>query len=196
MTETLDDIRKRTEELRERLTKARLENGQSAEPPEDFVPLPLSIILAERLKPFEPIAIKYAGIIAEGRLISIDMSKLVEYRKTAELLRMSVGFETGLYAGMVNRILRQMDEVNSAIESGNIEAIHVGEVLRLLHFSIKMMRGHDPIDDAYNSTINVSYSNQITLAEAEIERLKADTEAFEAELTAAWAHYETIKHEI
>ncbi|MDR6883560.1 hypothetical protein [Bacillus sp. 3255] len=196
MAETLDDLIKRIAEINERIRHVRMERGQLPEPPEDFLPVKLSVILAERLKPFEPIAIKYAGIIAEGRLIPIDTSKLAEYRKTAGLMYMSVGFEARLYASMVNMILRQMDDVNSALESGNEDEIHAGEVLRRLHFAIKMLRKCAPIDDAYNSAINGSYSDQIAPVEAEIERLKADTDALEAEIDAAWAHYETIKHEI
>ncbi|GGA06415.1 hypothetical protein GCM10008018_60340 [Paenibacillus marchantiophytorum] len=178
MMETIEEIRFITAELGERVRQIRTERGQLPEPPDDFVSVPLSIVLTERLKPFEQIAIKYAGIIAEGHLISIDMSKLVEYRKTAALLYMSVGFETGMYASMVDMILREMDRVNSALESGNTDDTHAGEVLRFLHFAIEMMRGHSSV------------------ADAESKRLKEDAEVLETELSAAWAHYETIKHEI
>lgn len=188
-----DDLRKSLEEIKERTRQARMERGQLPEPPKDFVSVPLSIALAERLKPFKGIAAKYAGIIAEGRLIQVDMSKFEGFRKDIALLDMSVGFHCGMVGAGCRIVLSMMETINSAIEAGATEPDT--DMIRRLHFALSLIR-KSPSDDAYDYKSDISAPEQNRIVHAEVERLKADPITFEAELAAAWAHYETIKHEI
>jgi hypothetical protein len=188
-----DDLRKSLAEIKERTRQARLERGQLPEAPEDFLSVPLSIALAERLTPFKGIAAKYAGIIAEGRLIPVDTSKFESFRKDIALLDMSIGFHCGVIASGCGIVLSMMETINSAIEAGATEPDT--DMIRRLHFALSLMR-KSPSDDAYDYKSDVSAPEQNRIVHAEVERLKANPIALEAELAAAWAHYETIKHEI
>lgn len=193
-----ENLQEKIEEYAEQLRADRIARGLPPEPPEDFVSLPLGIILAERLKPFLRIAAQYASVIAVGRLVRVDTSKLEDYRETAKLAGMCCGFSVSLIAACVTDFLRMMDKVNSAIDEGRESDIETEDVLRDLHFDLEWMQ-KDPWYDARHPHESISasqfdYYGYEKKIRAEVERLKSDPEALQAELDAAWRHYRAIEH--
>ncbi|MCC0566554.1 hypothetical protein [Brevibacillus borstelensis] len=193
MFETLDEIQTKTEELRQRVAAARIAQGQPPEPPENFVPIPLGIILAEQLAPFYKIAVQYAAVVAAGTLTRVDTSKLEKYRETAKLASMCVGFHSGLIANTVEWCLREMDEVNTAIDEGRESEIDVASLTRKFSFFLSFM-DDSPWADTYDHKSTRPHHIREAEIKAEVERLKNDPEAYQAELDAAWRHYHEIEH--
>jgi len=189
----IEDIKAKTEELRQRIAAARIAEGKPPEPPENFVPIPLGIILAEQLAPFFKIVVQYAAVIASGALIRIDTSKLEKYRETAKLARMCVGFHAGLIASSVNSVLRTMDNINAAIDEGREGDVDIARELRMLNHFVWYMN-KSPRSDSSDYKSDKPYPVQIDEMEAEVERLKNDPDAYQAELDAARCHYRAIEH--
>lgn len=191
--ETNEEIAAKTEELRQRVAAIRIAEGKPPEPPEDFVPIPLGIILAEQLTPFYRIAVQYAAVIASGTLVPVDTSKLEEYRETTKLAGMCYGHYVRIIASGVGAVLRTMDKINVAIEEGRQEEIDVTRELRMLdHFLNRMNKS--PWSDSTDHKNDKPYHIQQAEMKEEVERLKNDSEAYRAELNAAWRHYRDIKH--
>lgn len=187
------DIKAKTEELRQRVAAARIAEGKPPVPPENFVPIPLGIILAEELAPFYKIAVQYAAVIAAGTLVRVDTSKLEKYRETAKLAGMCLGFYVRMIGGGVERVLCTMDRINAAIEEGREDEIDVVREMRLLsHFLHYTSRS--PWKDSTDYKSDKPYQVQEAEMKAEVERLKNDPDAYRAELDAAWRHYREIEH--
>ncbi|MCM3272954.1 hypothetical protein [Paenibacillus elgii] len=190
MADTLDMIRADNESLKARLRELRIEQGKSPEAPPNFVPVPLSIVLVERVRSFIPIAIKYASLLAGGTLHRVDTSKFENYRKDAELLCRSNGLWCSLVGGGVYAIIRVMDDVNAIIDAGEEENAHIPGFLRRFHFALELAR-HDVQHDTWDG-----YESETRLTREEVERLKNDPAAFQAAYDAALAHCEAIKQEV
>lgn len=191
--DTVDELRAKTEELRQRVAASRIAKGQPPEPPEKFVPIPLGIILAEQLKPFRKIAIQYAAVIASGSLVHVDTSKLEKYRETAKLARMCIGFHSGLIASTVAWCLREMDEINAAINEGKESEIDKTSKMRRFSFFLEHLKS-SIWADTYDYKSDEPRHIREARIKAEVERLKGDPEAFQVELDAAWHHYHEIEH--
>ncbi|MGF7033748.1 hypothetical protein J2T17_004696 [Paenibacillus mucilaginosus] len=177
MGRTLEDLKADIALFNEELRQDRIERGLPSERPADFVGIPLSIVIADRLKPFLPIAVRYAAILAEGTLYRMDPTKLEGYRRDAELLCKSTGLWSGFVGGGYRAILQVIDKVNEADQELPADA------LRQLHYNIELARG--------NARSDADGSKEVL---AEVERLMNDPAAFQAEYSAALAHYESIKH--
>ncbi|MDO3681697.1 hypothetical protein [Paenibacillus ehimensis] len=190
MADTLEMIRADITDLKERLRELRIEQGKPPEAPPNFVPVPLSIVLAERVRSFIPIAIKYASLLAGGTLHRVDTSKFEHYRRDAELLCRSTGLWCSLVGGGVYAIIRVMDDVNAIIDAGEEENAHIPGLLRRFHFALELAR-HDVQHDMWDG-----YESEASLTRAEVERLKNDPAAFQAAYDEALAHYEAIKQEV
>ncbi|MCM3560901.1 hypothetical protein M4D57_20260 [Brevibacillus borstelensis] len=191
--ETIDEIQAKTEELRQRVAAIRIAEGKPPEPPENFVPIPLGIILAEELAPFYKIAVQYAAVIASGALVRVDTTKLAKYRETAKLASMCVGFNVGLIGSSVERVLHTMDKINAAIDEGREGDVDIAREMRMLDHFLHFM-SYSPWDDAHDYRSPKTYYDQLMEMRAEVERLKNDPEAYQAELDAAWRHYREIEH--
>ncbi|HZG87308.1 hypothetical protein [Paenibacillus sp.] len=166
------------------------------EEPESFVEVPLSIAIAERLEPFKAIAVKYASIIAQGRFIRIDTSKFGEYRRYLKLLQYSKGTDAPRFGSFFGSIIGYMDEVNRHIDDGTTDQIDKAAFIRKLYFAIDIGTIGDPRGDAYD--YRMPYEEQREFKEyvyREVKRLRADPEAFDAEVARAWTHYESIYHQ-
>lgn len=190
---SIDDIRAKTEELRQRTAAIRIAEGKPPEPPESFVPIPLGIILAEELVPFYKIAVQYAAVVASGALVRVDTTKLAKYRETAKLASMCVGFNVGLIGSSVERVLHTMDKINAAIDEGRESEIDVRYEMRMLDHFLHFMN-RSPWEDGTDHKSDKPYHVQEADMKAEVERLKNDPEAYQAELDAAWRHYREIEH--
>lgn len=194
MAYTIEELQKSIDELSERVRQARIEKGLPPEPPEDFIEPPLSIILAEQLKPFLPIWTQYTSIIASGRFIPIDMSKLDRFREPAELLKKAKGRDCATMAVSVIGAMKTMEKVNETIAENTTDELDSSEIMRRLHGFIRLFNVSDPWDDAYDCLSDVRYDAQVNPIKAEYNRLKSDEEYFEYKLAKARAHYESIKH--
>jgi len=195
MADGLDKMRVDIEDLKERIRQHRIERGLPLEPPEKFVPVPLSIILAERVQPFISIAVKYASILADGTLYRVDTSKLDHYRRDAELLSMSKGLWCSLVGGGVRGAIRIMEQVNGILDAGEEENAHIPDLLRNIHFALAWSR-QDIENDLWDTRCDLHPNEQERNNQSEIDRLKNDPGTFQAEYDAAMAQYKAIKSEI
>ncbi|GED58429.1 hypothetical protein ABER61_02915 [Brevibacillus formosus] len=191
--ETNEEIAAKTEELRQRVAASRIAKGQPPEPPEKFVPIPLGVILAEQLAPFYKIAVQYAAVIASGSLVHVDTSKLEKYRETAKLARMCIGRHSGLIASSVEWCLREMDEINAAINEGKESEIDKTSKMRRFSFFLEYLN-ESPWADTYDYKSTEPHHIREAKIKAEVERLKNDPDAYQAEQDAAWRHYSEIEH--
>ena len=171
----MEELRSSLAELSEQVRAERLERGLPAEPPPDFVGIPLSIALIRRLEPFQRIAVKYLAILAEGTIHRVDTNKLVQYREYAEVLSKSIGTFCGFIGGSTLALFTLMDEVTE--EEDIDRAVHRGGI-----FAGWTRR--DTESDIYEDQTD----------RAEIDRLCSDEEAFQAAYVAARAQYDEIKH--
>ncbi|MGO4372083.1 hypothetical protein AB4Z21_15165 [Paenibacillus sp. MCAF20] len=191
-SEILSDI----EDLTQRIRQHRIEQGLLPEPKriDPFVSVGLSNAIMDRLQPFVRIAVKYTALLADGVLHRLDTSAFAEYRQYAETLCFSRSF-WGKYSGALGVIcmLRVMDNVNTAAD----EDIHIPEVLRTAHFAIEWMRkgyGDDGIHFPDETPEEGKARRQAN--SDEYKRLKADSDAFDAEYAEARRQYELIKGDI
>ncbi|MGF9824022.1 hypothetical protein ABE430_13805 [Brevibacillus agri] len=190
---SIDDIRAKTEELRQRTAAIRIAEGKPPEPPESFVPIPLGIILAEELVPFYKIAVQYAAVVASGALVRVDTTKLAKYRETARLARMCVGINVGLIGSGAERVLHTMDKINAAIDEGRESETDVRYEMRMLDHFLHFMN-RSPWEDGTDHKSDKPYHVQQAEMKAEVCRLKNDPNEYRAELDAAWRHYREIEH--
>ncbi|MFC5650907.1 hypothetical protein ACFPYJ_17665 [Paenibacillus solisilvae] len=103
-----------------------------------FVELPESIELAERVRPFTRIAVKYFALVAEGTVPPLDTSKLAHYRTDSELLRMSVNPAYARKGAFVTTVLQQIDDINAGMDGADITRI-----LRIFPLLLKLNGGHN-----------------------------------------------------
>jgi hypothetical protein len=160
------------------------------EEPDRFVEIPLSIVLAKRVKAFIPIAVKYLSVLAEGTVYQIDTAKFAQYREYSELLHMSKGTWCCIVGGGVHGILRIMDGVNAA---DSVDYVDVSGLVRRGLFSIELLR-KDIHFDKWDDHSDVRPHVQQRLVNEEVARLESDPDAYQAEYDAARTQYETIRH--
>ncbi|MGC4378314.1 hypothetical protein WD019_15510 [Fictibacillus sp. Mic-4] len=184
-----DEIEEKTREYKEKIRQDRLNRGLPEKTPEDFVPIPLSVVLVERLKPFEKIVIRYAKLLMDsGELIPIDTKKLDKYRRIGELLSMSKGLFSSVTGAMVIDILRYMDKVNQALLQ-HVPTIDPDHVATHLYLSLQLFGSdsfYDSGRDDYRE-LERAYRN-------EYNRLKTDPIRFIMETKRYRRQYESIKH--
>ncbi|GGG15817.1 hypothetical protein [Paenibacillus aceti] len=180
---TNDELRVDIAALTERLRQIRIEQGLTPDPPEreDFVDIPLSLALVERLQPFRAIAVKYASILAAGQVTRIDMDKLVEYEEIAHMLMRSVGFWCGLHGFSAGATLQMMKHINEMIDAGKTDEINTSDEMRKIRIYIGWMTkddglGHDLFDQHGKYDMD---------AREEAKRLLADPDALQAAIDAA-----------
>lgn len=191
---SIDELERSIAEVKERVRHGRIDRGLPEYPPEDFVPLPLSFVLAERLAPFKAIAVKYFALVADGTFHRVDTSRLAEYKRDAELLAMSVGLNCAWAGSFTVSMIRYMNEINAAIDSGDMDSVDIMNILRIVPLSFSLLRIHEMYEDAYDIHSDVPPEEQNRLIREAVERLRANPDAFQAEYEAAMAHYDTIKH--
>lgn len=180
---TNDEIRTDIAGLTERLRQIRIEQGLAPDPPEreDFVEIPLSLALIERLQPFRAIAIKYASILAAGQVMRIDTEKLSEYAEIARVLNRSVGFFSRLYARGADGVMAAMEHINTLIDAGRIEEINTSEKMRGVHFCIEWMTKDEGLrHDAFDHRDKYKEDARI-----EAERLLSDPAALQSAIDEA-----------
>ena len=165
--------------LSEQIRQIRVEQGLPPEPNriEPFVSIPLSMVLIDKLEPFLRIAVKYTSVLAAGTLHRIDTKAFAQYREYAEVLSCSEGLWCRWSASGYRWMLQLMDHINAASD----EELLLTHLSRRALFCIEMMR-HDTSSDCWENNI----TNE------DIDRLKNDPAAYEAEYTAALERYKTL----
>ncbi|GAB6927110.1 hypothetical protein JCM10914A_10930 [Paenibacillus sp. JCM 10914] len=187
--ETNDQIRTRIDELTERLRQIRIEKGLPPVPlpRPQIVEFPLTAAIARRLGPFKAIAIKLASIVAQDQLTGIDVNKLERYREYERLLYYSHGKWGAFYATGIRLVLSEINTINKAIEEDQTDYFDFNRAMRILHFALSTFLDNDykigwDMFDAYGG-----YTEGLRAAEAEMKRLIADDEAFQAAIHDAMA---------
>lgn len=180
---TNDEIRLDIAGLTERLRQIRIEKGLPPDPPEreDFVEIPLSLALVERLQPFRAIAVRYASILAAGHVARIDTDKLAEYAEMARLLDFSKGFWCRLHGSGANGVLSVMKRLNALIDAGRTEEIDTNGAMRGVHFCIELMTK----DEGLRHDLFDQYGKYDMDARKEAERLLSDPDALQAAVDEA-----------
>lgn len=194
MSYTIEELKERLADLTERNRQERIERGLPPESPEDFVEIPISIILAEQIQPLFPIITKYASIIAAGSFIKFDTSMLERFQEPLELLRMSKGRDCSTMGSSARASISIMDEVNEAVVDEMVHTIDSDDVMRRLHGLLRLFKMSDPWDDAYDCLLDAVFDKQVAPIKAEYERLKSDDVYYQAELSKVRQEFESIKH--
>ncbi|MCJ7991115.1 hypothetical protein MUB15_20570 [Priestia sp. OVS21] len=89
--ESIEAIKRTTEELTQQIIADRLARGLPEEPPPAFLPVSIAAILGGRLAPLRQVVVKYAKLVNDsGKLISIDVSKFDGYLSDLALMRQTV----------------------------------------------------------------------------------------------------------
>lgn len=194
-SQTIEEIQALTERIAAIVRQGRIDRGLPPESPPDFVELPLSFILVDRVMPFKAIAVKYAAILADGTPVKVDVDSLYEtYGLSAQLLSESVGCHCGSMGGSALGILKIMKRINNAIDNGTIAEVDISAQVRTLHLSIKMMDG-DVHYDAYDGKSTIGVPEQIRIIDDEKKRLLSDPDAYQEVWDAMMAIYETRREE-
>lgn len=188
-SKTTEEYRELADRLGEQVRQARIDRGLPPESPPDFVDIPLSFIIAERLLPFKAIAVKYAAIIAEGKLIRVDITNLASYEQDAQILSESKGMFCGLIGSAVFRIIRTMRRVNKAIEAGNTEELNPVDIVRHVYFDVGFLN-RDYTMDANDYAVFERTGKPREVAAEEKRRLLEDLTAYQAEWDVVMAEYE------
>ncbi|MDU7472099.1 MAG: hypothetical protein E7L01_01880 [Paenibacillus macerans] len=180
---TNDEIRLDIAGLTERLRQIRIEKGLPPDPPEreDFVEIPLSLALVERLQPFRAIAVRYASILAAGQVARIDMDKLAEYAEMARVLNRSVGFFCSLHALGANGVLAAMKRINALIDAGRSDEINTNKEMRGVHYCIEWMTK----DEGLRHDLFDQHGKYDMDARKEAEHLLSNPDALRAAVDAA-----------
>jgi hypothetical protein len=193
----IDKIRRDIELLRkksEEKKRERVAMGLLAEPPEDFLPLPISGVLADRIKSVCPFIAKYAKLVLEsGQLLPVSVEKLEGAKEYADILRRSTGMFLGIVGMAVYGAIREIEQINESLENGQEYEKSAGKAAADLYLFLKLA-GH--CKHAFNSDIydEIEDRSQLYVYYAEYKRLKSDDKLFEAELAKHQEHYTSIKH--
>lgn len=183
--DTNDQIHASIADLTERLRAVRIEQGLPEEPPErvEFVDIPLSLVLIDRLQTFRAIIVKYASVLASGEVTRIDTNKLTEYTQMGRLLSHSKGFFSGLHSIGITGALSIINRVNEAIDTGKTEDLDINGAMRQLHFCVGFMTRDDGIrHDGYDYEDETGKS-----IHEEKNRLLSDPAILQAEIDVALA---------
>ncbi|NJJ38393.1 hypothetical protein [Paenibacillus apii] len=138
---TNEELRVDIAELTERLRQIRIEKGLPADtlPRPKVVSIPLSLALIDRMEPFKAIVIKLASILAQGQTTRIDTGKLKSYAEYVRLLSYSRGFWCTIYATGAQGAFSIIEQMNSVIDSGQLDDFDVNDAMRHLHYAIGYM---------------------------------------------------------
>ncbi|MEK4061677.1 MULTISPECIES: hypothetical protein [unclassified Paenibacillus] len=178
--------------LAETIRAIRVRQGLPADP----LPLPRTVeeplagALIKRLEPFRAIAVKYASLLADGRIAHVDISKLERYREYGRMLIYARGIWSSFYGTAVNGIFQQLDKISAAVESGEAAEVDTNRMMRTFHLLLEtFMKADGNSWDMF--TAYGGYSDERRAAEAELKRLIADDEAFQTAYDEALAQLPT-----
>lgn len=171
MAMTNEELRTDTAQLAEKLRQVRIEQGRNPypEPRPNVVDIPLSRALVDRLQPFKVIAVKYAGVLASGKVTHIDVSKLAKYEEAAKVLRYSKGFWCGIHALGADSFLQIIKRVNEAIDSDMTDELDINGLMRKIHFSIGLMTKDSALSHEINDYEKEHGRGSTVMAEEDVD---------------------------
>lgn len=189
--QSIEQIRRDVEELRQLVRQDRLARGVPEEPPEDFVSVAMATILIERCKPLFQYVAKYTQLCSEGNQILPANVEIFD-RYTEYLILISHSkcllqtvFATGM--SLSKRYMHEADEYSSASEYVR----RLGQELNLARTGFEMKLDHA----AYRHDVSVELLGGMRKeAKDEYNRLQADEAFFNAEVQRYMEHYDLIKH--
>ena len=170
----------------------RLAQGKPAKPPEDFLPLPVAIVLHQKyLKQAEDFVIRYTTLVNETKeFIAVDTGKLDVWITYSELVQYTDSDGTG--GGYGKMLTEALKAIKEAVE-GRYEK-SISEFVRRRFLEMKFFKLHPSLHDIYDHKAdNATNSANESLAKAEVERLLGNSEELAQEVERWRAHYEEIK---
>ncbi|MEM5008507.1 hypothetical protein ABEP42_27150 [Priestia megaterium] len=195
--ESIEKIKRDTEELTQQIIADRLARGLPEEPPPDFLPVSIAAVLGERLSPLRQVIVKYAKLVSDsGKLITIDVSKFDGYLDDLQLMRYTVegGVGVGAFAIGLSTCLREIKEISEALSNGKEQGKTPQDATKRLYLSLKLCEDVPSYADAYDCLLDIRFEEQIADARNQYEEYLADEALFQADLAKYREHYESIKH--
>lgn len=184
--QTIEQLKRDVEELRQKVCQDRIARGVPEEPPEDFVSEAMTSVLIERCKPLFQYVAKYTQLCSDGnRVLPANVEIFERYADYLTLIRNSKSRQSFFAMGM-NTAKNYMSEADQYSDASEYVR-RLGMALSLAKLGFEMT-----IDQAtYNHRISAEMRKE---AEAEYKRLKADEAFLIAEVHRYMQHYESIKH--
>lgn len=189
--QSIEELKRDVEELRQKVRQDRIARGVPEEPPEDFVSVAMATILIERCKPLFQYVAKYSQLCSEGNQVLPTNFEIFD-RYTGDLTLIShsicllqTAFATGM--SLAKRYMLESADYTDASEYVR----RLGKALNLARTGFEMKLDHA----AYDHTLSVELLGGIRKeAKEEYERLKSDEAFLNAEVQRYREHYESIKH--
>jgi hypothetical protein len=171
------------DEWHERWRQERVDKGLPPDPPEPFVPMPVTCVLLERIWPLRDIVIKYALLVHQAKkVLPLDAGELRrKYEKDLLLLGQSVGWISGLTGSL---LLQSIDAIEKAQHELSAEIAE--ELAKSLYVNLELSTSKPSLGD-----LNIDESVE---DRAEYKRLKSDEALIQSELDKYFAEYESIRH--
>lgn len=166
-----------------RMRQERVDRGLPADPPDYFVPMPITRVLVERVWPLRDLIIKYALLVNNAKkVLPIDAGELRrKYEKDCLLLSQSVGLVSGLTGSV---LLQAIDEIHRAQQEPTAEVAE--ELVKALYMKLELSVSEPSLSD-----LNIESSVEDL---AEYNRIKSDEALLQSELDKYSAEYESIRH--
>lgn len=193
MADSIEKMKSDIETLRARLEEVkrdRVARGLPADPPDDFLPVPLSGVLAERLADTAAYIAKYAKLTLDGKqLLAVNVENLQEAKEIADLVRRSKGRFTGIYGMAIHSAIVKIEKVSEAVANGQEFPESPKSVAERLYILLKFGEGRKSSfhGDIYDQPEGTALYD-------EYHRLKGDEAYLQAELDKYRQYYATIKH--
>lgn len=190
----LEKLKRSLEELDELLAEVKAERvakGLPADPPEDFLPIPISAMIAEKVLEASSFITKYTKLIFESeQLLQVNIDHLQETKELAELLSRSKGQKLGVIGAAMKGAINIIEQINAGTydKSASKAASSLYIMLKLAHVS------RPDLNDAWDYCSSVTHYEQVKPYREEYDRLKGDEALYKVELSKYQKHYASIKH--
>lgn len=190
----LEKLKRSLEELDEILAEVKAERvakGLPADPPDDFLPIPISAIIAEKVLEASEFITKYTKLVFESeQLLQVNVDHLQETKDLADLLSRSKGQKLGVIGAAMKGAINIIEKINAGTydKSASKAAGSLYIMLKLAHVS------RPDLNDAWDYRSSVTHYEQVKPYREEYDRLKGDEALYKAELSKYQEHYASIKH--
>lgn len=194
MADSIEKMKADIEMLRTRLEEVkrdRVARGLPADTPDDFLPVPLSGVLAERLTDTAAFIAKYAKLVLDGRqLLAVNVERLQEAKELADLLRRSKGRFLSIYGMAIHSAIVKIEKVSEAVANGQGFPESPKFVAERLYVYLNFGEGRK--SNFYNDVYDQPEDKKQIYEEC--KRLEGDEAYLQAELDKYRKYYATIKH--
>ncbi|MGG4467221.1 hypothetical protein ABER68_04180 [Paenibacillus alvei] len=188
--QSIEEIRRDVEELRQKIRQDRIARGVPEEAPEDFVSEAMTTVLIERCKPLFQYVAKYTQLCSQSnQVLHANVEIFDRYREYLTLIDNAKSDQNTFAIGLsiAKRYMLESDDYTDA--SGYVRRL--GQALNLARLGFEMKLDHA----AYRHDVSVELlGGMYKEAKDEYDRLQADEAFLKAEVKRYMEHYESIKH--